>query len=1199
MGYKEVLNIAATGRWLCNFVLIYSILSSYNIDSSCLCEAHEFVLGWELPWNSTESPSGYHCLGQRSASAVYMAMDRVYIEGIIGNNTMEFIITDSKCDNSEALGQAIDLIIYQDVDAMLGPPCSGPCNIVSTLASFSELVMTSWFCPEVMDISNKTLHPYTSRLLDPIHKMTPLAVTIMQEFGWEYATIITQEDTIFQEIADRIEHDLKIAGMTISTHSYSELYRERVFEILTEVKETARIIFLIVGTVTVLEQDEQMFMLGAKQMGMTNGDFVFINFEIFTDRPETQYWAPLLPRHEDKTADLLVAYRAMLHVTYSLPWDDGFTEFMDEVIPRMADPPFYLNITEFEASVMAGYLYDAVLLISYALNKTYEMDLPNHNSYLVAENMRDIIFEGVTGTVIMDEEGDRRSIFVLQDVQSIEENKTVFKTVAYMNGINYTLVRMEGTFIDWPGKEIPKDRPRCGFHGEYCWAVGQIVAMAAGIVAAIVAIIFAILFIIRYRRETARRKQWLLHWDDIQLIPTFPGTSDGTGLQSRISKFRLNRNVSHPSAISSLPGLERGFRGESDFAVAIYKAQTVAVKRILMKNFHLTTFMKKELTKMRSITHDNLNRFIGICPPDSRNNEMLYYVTEYCPKGSLMDILENDDIKLDMTFKFSFLEDVARGMYYLHNSEIKSHGMLKSSLCLIDSRWICKIADFGLIAEDIDKTRAEEKEMEARFRRKLWTAPELLRLECPSKGSPKGDVYSYAIIMQEIITRQGPFPDWDGSPREIVRRVMQREEPPFRPEITPENENHLTLSLFSLMTQCWEERPEDRPDFHTIRQRLRNMNRGRKRGLMDNMVLMLEKYTENLETIVADRTAQLVEEKRKTDLLLYRMLPLTVAEQLKRGDSVVGEFFVSVTIYFSDIVGFTKLCAKHTPMEVIDILNDIYSWFDDVIQHFAVYKVETIGDAYMVVSGLPERNGNRHAGEIASMSLSILKGLQSFKVRHIDEYLQVRIGINTGSVAAGVVGSTMPRYCLFGDAVNTASRMETNGEPNKIHISTETKFILDELGGYYTKSRGTVAIKGKGDMTTYWLIGEDIDKHKINNNNTADAPEKKFSTETNPSSDISGDSVLSPATRAPQDGYMDIDDLLEVEEEFGSLTSASGFKKHQNKQKSESTSTARSSVQSGQVTPKDVKISGSLSPVKKTTSFSIPNGGNPKGGSNS
>lgn len=187
------------------------------------------------------------------------------------------------------------------------------------------------------------------------------------------------------------------------------------------------------------------------------------------------------------------------------------------------------------------------------------------------------------------------------------------------------------------------------------------------------------------------------------------------------------------------------------------------------------------------------------------------------------------------------------------------------------------------------------------------------------------------------------------------------------------------------------------------------------------------------------------------------------------------------------------MSAESTPLQVVNFLNDLYTVFDRIIKGYDVYKVETIGDAYMVVSnslntrysdigskhiyslqvsGLPIKNGVRHVGEIASMSLELLTAVRQHKISHRpNETLKLRIGMHTGPVVAGVVGLTMPRYCLFGDTVNTASRMESNGEALKIHISKKCKEALDRLGGYITERRGLISLKGKGEVETYWLVG--------------------------------------------------------------------------------------------------------------------------------
>lgn len=306
---------------------------------------------------------------------------------------------------------------------------------------------------------------------------------------------------------------------------------------------------------------------------------------------------------------------------------------------------------------------------------------------------------------------------------------------------------------------------------------------------------------------------------------------------------------------------------------------------------------------------------------------------------------------------------------------------------------------------------------------------------------------------------------------EILEKVKLGTTPPFRPEISPEES---TPEILALMRRCWAEQPEERPTFHEIKSQLKQITKGiSSRNFLDNLLSRMEQYANNLEQLVEEKTQSLIDEKKKTEELLYQLLPKYIADELKKGRHVKPEAFESVTVFFSDVVGFTPLAAESTPMQVVDLLNDLYSCFDDIIENYNVYKVETIGDAYMVVSGLPVRNGNEHAREIAMMSLSLLRAINKLKVRHRnDRKLQIRIGVHSGPCAAGVVGFKMPRYCLFGDTVNTASRMESNGQAMKIHVSAQTKCILDIFGTFKVVLRGDIEIKGKGVMRTYWLEGE-------------------------------------------------------------------------------------------------------------------------------
>uniref|UniRef100_A0A0N5ATB9 Guanylate cyclase n=1 Tax=Syphacia muris TaxID=451379 RepID=A0A0N5ATB9_9BILA len=526
-------------------------------------------------------------------------------------------------------------------------------------------------------------------------------------------------------------------------------------------------------------------------------------------------------------------------------------------------------------------------------------------------------------------------------------------------------------------------------------------------------------------------------------------------------------------------------------ATAVYKGSIVALKKLKIDpkkypKLELSRDQLLEFKKMKDLQCDHITRFTGACV------ECPYYylVQEYCPRGSLEDILESEKIDLDRMMKLSLLHDLVKGMHFLHNSFVGSHGRLKPSNCVIDSHLVLKITDFGFVKlRELEDENLEELGEHAAYQRKFWTAPEILREPEKYKlcGTKAGDVYSFAIILHEMVFTKGHFylneepkPTPKAVPEiiERVKRIPPKGGPFVRPEVQElVDSSDVDKALITFMEDCWHEDPTHRPDFSIIRKYVRSLNKENETSnLVDNLVMRMEQYANNLEGLVEERTQDYLNEKQKVENLLHQLLPPSVADQLISGHPVEAEMFDSVTIYFSDIVGFTALSSVSTPMQVVTFLNDLYSLFDKVVDSYNVYKVETIGDAYMVVSGLPERCED-HASQIAQMSLAVLHHIKTFVIRHrADTQLKLRIGIHSGSVVAGVVGSKMPRYCLFGDTVNTSSRMESTGLPLKIHVSSETKAMLDSYPGFRLEYRGEVEMKGKGILKTYWLTGyQDID----------------------------------------------------------------------------------------------------------------------------
>ncbi len=210
------------------------------------------------------------------------------------------------------------------------------------------------------------------------------------------------------------------------------------------------------------------------------------------------------------------------------------------------------------------------------------------------------------------------------------------------------------------------------------------------------------------------------------------------------------------------------------------------------------------------------------------------------------------------------------------------------------------------------------------------------------------------------------------------------------------------------------------------------------------------------------------QEQHKSEKLLLNILPEAIVQQLKQVQGSLAERYDDATVLFADIVGFTPLAAEQSPLELVSLLNQIFSAFDRLVEKYNLEKIKTIGDAYMVVGGVPLPHPN-HAIAVADMALDMMQVIQQFR-RTDQTPLQLRIGIHTGSVVAGVIGIRKFSYDLWGDTVNLASRMESQGLPNTIQITSVTYERIQQQ--FVCKAApAPIQVKGKGLMQTYYLLG--------------------------------------------------------------------------------------------------------------------------------
>ncbi|XP_015779320.1 PREDICTED: atrial natriuretic peptide receptor 2-like [Acropora digitifera] len=957
------------------------------------------------------------------ASAFLVAVETI-------NSSREFNFSLSVQWNDTRCSELVGIATMSEqwkrgVKAFIGPGNQSYCATSARIAASWNIPMISYFCHEDV-VSDKTLYPTFARTRPPNAQLSKSILAVLNKFSWKTVAIVYCDDSCFsQHYWGKTKEDMKYTfkenGIRVSFEATMpmEHEQEKFDHLLNVIKRKARIIILATNP-----EYAPAFMVSASKQGMTNGDYVYIVStlsEIYLGQAVDYWWAGISGAVNQTEAKK--AWNSVLTLVPSPHNVTKYKKFQKRVVAKLNDFHGFRNRTSQTPEITlhyAAYLYDAVYLYALALNKTISNGQHPRNGVAVVDNIKDIYFESVTGFHVH---------LLINSLMGHRHHRG-------NSNLQIQIICFHVTLFSGPTMRPDKN---------------VYIVVAVIISTLIVACCALVIFFGRkysFEKELANQI-WKVNYGDIVRRSTM-----GIGL-SRLS------NMSELNTI--------GRRQSSDITLGTYKGNPVVIKRVEKDNIDLTRAVLLELKQIRDVHHVNLTKFFGACV-DAPN---ICILTEFCSRGSLQEIILNEEIKLDIIFIHSFMLDIAMGMEHIHSVDIKFHGHLTSSNCVVDSRWVLKITDHGLrefkSANDLLSTRRTNNERD--YSSMIMQSYEILLTSwLYYAGIPIEDVvYVLFKTIFGAVARNVKENISKISDLEIVGRVSEGSVPPFRPPL-PANTSNKDLQM--VMKICWKEASEDRPDFWEIRKLLKKLHGG-KNNIVDKIIYMLEEHSLNLEKLVEKRTEQWIEEKKRTDELLHSMMPKSVADQLKRGKPVEAESFDEVTLFFSDIVGFTSLSSESTPLQIVTLLNDLYSAFDGIIHAYDVYKVETIGDAYMVVSGLPIRNGHQHAVEIADMALHFLKSVQRFEIRHRPhEKLKLRIGIHSGPVCAGVVGMKMPRYCLFGDTVNTASRMESNGEALKIHISKATKDNLDKIGGYLMQERGSIEIKGKGELTTYWLQGK-------------------------------------------------------------------------------------------------------------------------------
>jgi guanylate cyclase len=418
-------------------------------------------------------------------------------------------------------------------------------------------------------------------------------------------------------------------------------------------------------------------------------------------------------------------------------------------------------------------------------------------------------------------------------------------------------------------------------------------------------------------------------------------------------------------------------------------------------------------------------------------------VMEYMEYGSLHDLLHNETMSAGGEILLQIIRDIVQGIQFLHASKPPIlHGDIKAKNILVDSRFRAKVADFGFSHFKTGKNSNILKGTP------FFMAPEYLRRR--TEYNAACDIYSLGMIFYEIYAISDPFEGED--PRKILPKICHpriNKRPPV-PEACPPK-------MAEIMKKCWGSNPFFRP------------------SAKDLDYILLELSPKDAEPLESAQGGFKDGIKRKPTSL-YDVFPKHIADVLNAGNKVEAESHEIVTVVFSDIVGFTDISQTFSPLKVSNMLDRLYQAFDILANKHKVFKVETIGDAYMGVSNLDGSEFDSHVKQIAEYAQDAIAAASQILIDDENPErgpVRIRVGFHSGPVVSNVIGSLNPRYGLFGDTVNTASRMESNSTAGKILCTAASAQLLQTQAPEIPVTlRGKIIVKGKGKMKAYW-VGSD------------------------------------------------------------------------------------------------------------------------------
>ncbi|XP_063683500.1 atrial natriuretic peptide receptor 2-like isoform X1 [Bolinopsis microptera] len=981
------------------------------------------------------------------------------------------------CSESASYAAAHNLLEW-GAQVIIGPACTTACIPVSLMAKEYNVPVISYACSGTI-LSQKEIYPNFARSSESLSGASTLLMKVFGRWDFKLYSIMTTTQKINVDLAidfvtqmrdatalgieENAEDRFKlkqlstvVASLAVQDDAIQEGTKEQLDSFLSD----AWVFFI-----PTYDGDANFILENAaKEVADTFGvdkteawqktNYAWFRYQSFVQSEYKDYYENVFSLENDTP-----------HKSFPAAYDAFLAKFEDQDAVLKGKPE--------AVKLYLAYMYNAITAWGTAYKKTG-----------ATYSERDWKYEAIIGQLSDLEYTGAYRLETLND--KAEPANAIWNLRQYQDGAFVDVVTQHledpGMFtvhndkVRWPNdkKVDPCEDNRCLTAGTDNTVLFAVVGICVVLVVAVIAAAGFIIHRQRTRNNEDRKVEWKIPFSELD--------------------FAVKKSVSgsRKFGVDDKP---------SDISVARWNHTFVVVKNLTVANITITKETLEDIYVIKKETHPNLEAFYGLCDDPGYCS----VITEYCSKGSLEDLAHNDNVHLDWMFKLSLVIDVAKGLRYLHNSTFGYHGNLRTSNCIVDSHWVCKVADFGLknMYREFEDTKQEKpmnkganvregtSEKERLISGKgngvfnltsysskdgglktstvpthhlFYAAPEKLwpsSKERSPKEVQKCDTYSFSIVMFELFAREAPYDTAEILPEKIIQKVRNRESPPYRPNLelmhitdktsyeqvgAEDSANAVPAEAIELMKQCWREMPFERNNMSDTVQALEDMNPDRSLSITDRVVKMMEKYSEDLENKVAMKTHQLRSQQAGKSLSKY--LPRKVIDQIEKGLEVEK----AENKYITGAAVKVKVLEERDQIAAINAYEELNH--TEVVTR-DIYQVVDSNGHTVVISGLYNEEAAPH--QMMEYARTLLREAS-------EKNITIKVALHSGVASGGLIlaDTSNPRLCITSNLATQLDALLENANFGDIILTdTARKDIPEDM-----------QIKPHGELK---LLGESIE----------------------------------------------------------------------------------------------------------------------------